>query len=106
MARTNNGNLIGRAARGSAYDDLVLISPRDDVINELKELIGKDWFNFYDDLYKRFRHKDTKRYERILRNILSLYQDYLLYLEGIPLDKMCQVQQKIWFQNVEEVPFE
>jgi len=50
-------------------------SPRDDVINELKELMGADWSAFYDDLYNKYRWNDTKKYEKVLRDMLRLYKE-------------------------------
>jgi len=98
----NNGNFRGGAYR--QFDKLDLTSPRDDVLNSLKAYMGDDFQPFWDDLYSRYRWSDTKKYERILRNILALYeQAEEYYCDHDELVMLRRLHKSYWIGQPDEL---
>lgn len=63
-----NGNFRNgyyRTAQGE------LTSPRDDVLDALRGLMGETYNKFFNAVYRKYRHSDVARYERLLCYMLA-----------------------------------
>jgi len=65
------GVFNGNFRSGYYKTERELTSPRDDVLDALKNLMGETYHKFFNMVYKKYRDSDEFRYERLLCYMLA-----------------------------------
>lgn len=74
MARTLNGNLTGAAAHGVDELTVYVVSPREQALNEIHQIMGEDFQDWYEQVYLLRREGRADEYEQAIFNHLAFLQ--------------------------------